>query len=136
MYSLRRFRSSVGAPHTAAPDGPKVGVPVAVFPVDAARVGIVCVFHTTLPSRTRMATMLPLNVQHGYSGLSDRDSSHEATATYAMPSCTTGGALKRTASWSSGRFLHTSCPFDASSAYNHPVRSPNRSTCLPSPGAA
>ena len=56
--------------------------------------------------------MLPRNVQQGYSGLSDRDSSHDATATYAMPSCTTGGALKRTASCSSGRFLQTSWPFD------------------------
>ena len=53
----------------------------------AARRGIVCVFHATLPSRTRSAMTLPRNVQHGYSGFSARDSSHDDAAMYATPSC-------------------------------------------------
>ena len=77
---------------------------------------MVCVFQTTLPSRMRRAVTLPRKVQHGYSGFSERVSSHEAAGMYAMPSWTTGGALRRTASCSSGLFRQNSLPLAASSA--------------------
>ena len=58
----------------------------------------------------RSAVMLPRNVQQAYSGLSERDSSHEATGTSARPSWMTGGALSRTDSCSSGRCFHSCLP--------------------------
>ena len=98
------------------PEGPQVSTPPGVFPVRSGARGIVCVFHTTLPSRTRSAVTLPRNVQHGYSGFSARDSSHDDAPMYATPSTTRGGALRRTASCSSGRLRQTSFPVAASSA--------------------
>ena len=58
--------------------------PTDVFPVRCGRRrNHVASSTPSLPSRTRSAVMLPRNVQQGYSGLSERDSSHDATGMYA-----------------------------------------------------
>ena len=80
-----RLASSVGAAHTATPDGPRCSVPRFVLPVGFGS-PTRWAFHTCSPSRIRSATTLPRKVQQGYVGSSDRVSSHEATGTNTLPS--------------------------------------------------
>src|SRR5260370_3087711 len=80
-----RLVSMVGADHTPAPEGPKVGVPSLVVPVFLGA-SIRKVFQTTEPARTRNALRLPRKVQQAYCGSSERVSSHDAAGMYTSPS--------------------------------------------------
>src|SRR5260370_40251348 len=97
-----RLVSMVGADHTPAPEGPKVGVPSLVVPVFLGA-SIRKVFQTTEPSRTCNAVRLPRKVQQAYCGSSERVSSHDAAGVYTIPAFAVGDAVRGVALLSSMR---------------------------------
>src|SRR2546426_10226715 len=84
-------RSSVGADHTATPDGPHVRVPALFCPTGFGTSRTVYVCQISMPVPASSATMLPRNVQHSYAGLvAAMDSSLPETGTYSRPDSSFG----------------------------------------------
>src|SRR5579885_3503959 len=127
-YNIPRLASSVGVPHTLAPDGPQLPTPPFSIRLGVSR--IVYVFQTCVPSFARRAVTLPRNVQQAYSGLLARVSSHDAAGMKTMPLACAAVPVSRVDSCASGLFFHNSRPVSASTPYAHPIRSVNTSTCV------
>src|ERR1700730_3526766 len=116
MYRSPRLASSVGDPHTPAPDGPQVPTLPGRFSSDLGFSRIVYVFHTCVPSFARNAVTLPRNVQQRYSGLLERVSSQEAAGMKTTPFWTAAEPVNRVDSCCSGFFFHRRRPVSASTA--------------------
>src|SRR5258706_15910350 len=112
---MRRFASTVGVDQTPAPEGPYVAVPILVAPVFfGGSTRNVC--QTIEPSLALSAVTLPRKVQQGYSGSTERVSSHDAAGTNTTPVSTAGGAVRGAASCGSARLVQSCLPVFASSA--------------------
>src|SRR5882672_12949532 len=101
---MPRFASTVGVDHTPAPEGPYVAVPILVMPVFfGGSTRNVC--HTIEPSLALSAVTLPRKVQHGYSGSTERVSSHDAAGMNTTPSLIAGEPVSLVPSFMSTRFF-------------------------------
>src|SRR5690242_4012348 len=115
-YSVFLFTSSVGAFHTAPPEGPTICVPSAFFCVGLARSAMVYVFQICLPVAASRARTLPRKAQQGYFGSPTWDSSREETGTYKRTPYNCGAPVIAAREYSSTLTFHTSLPDSASTA--------------------